>query len=75
MTWEHCVSEDGRTVAVQFFYAFSGNRLKVIFLSKGCTMTVKKLLDELSYKMARENQASRFQKYKSALHPNTLVRF
>lgn len=25
--WEHCVSEDGRTVAVQFFYALSGNRM------------------------------------------------
>ena len=73
--WEHCVSEDGRTVAVQFFYALSGNRMKVIFLSKGCNMTVKNLLDELSYKMARDNQASRLKKFKSVLHPNIVVRF
>ena len=42
---------------------------------QGLQMTVKKLLDEVSYKMARDNQASRFQKFKSILHPNIVVRF
>ena len=69
------MNDDNTLVAVQFLWGFTGNPMKVIFLKKGATMTVKKLMDELCYAMARDNQGSRFQKYKSVLKPNVVLRF
>ena len=73
--WESCVNDDNTLVAIQFLWGFTGPRLKVIFLRKGATMTVKKLMDELCYAMARDNQGSRYQKYQSVLKPHVVLRF
>ena len=73
--WESCVNDDNTLVAVQFLWGFTGNPMKVIFLKKGATMTVKKLMDELCYAMAWGNKGSRFQKYKSVLKTNVVLRF
>ena len=75
VSWDHFYSDDGKLVAVQFYYALSGRPLKVAILGRPWSGTVKKLLDELTYRLARENQGSRFQKFKSALPMNKLVRF
>ena len=64
VTWNFTSCEERKLCAIEFFYAFSGNKITCIVRKMGTKMTVKKLMEELTIHMTFSNQASRFQVYK-----------
>ena len=64
VTWNFTSCEERKLCAIEFFYAFSGNKITCIVRKMGAKMTIKKLMEELTIHMTFSNQASRFQVYK-----------